>query len=100
MSIESDESELHPDEMAAISALSTTDIEAIDSAVLSACSQHWRKVAYVVSMAMDAYPDSYIEIPDIYYGDRIRHLVAAGLLETQGDLARMRFSEVRLTPPP
>jgi hypothetical protein len=72
------------------------DIDAIDRAILAQCESHWRKVAYVVSVAMEAYPDRYFEIPDIYYGARVRELVTSGRLDAKGNLARMRFSEVRL----
>ncbi|WEK97612.1 DUF3658 domain-containing protein [Xanthomonas oryzae] len=46
---------------------------------------------------MDAYPDAYCDIPDIFYAQRIRYLVSAGHLEASGNLNRMRFSEVRLS---
>ena len=39
------------------------------------------------------------EIPrvvDLFYGERVRVLIAPGLLEIQGDPRRMRFSAVRL----
>jgi len=36
-------------------------------------------------------------IPDIYYANRVRALVEAGRLESQGNLDYMRFSEVRLS---
>ena len=39
-----------------------------------------------------AFPD----VPDIYYAQRVRHLVEVGKLESQGDLHYMRYSEVRL----
>jgi hypothetical protein len=35
-------------------------------------------------------------LPDVYLSQRVRELVESGLLENQGNLARMRFSEVRL----
>ena len=35
-------------------------------------------------------------IPDIYYAQRVRRLVAVGELESQGNLEYMRYSEVRL----
>ena len=46
---------------------------------------------------MDAYPDQYLDIPDVFYSQRIRELVSGGQLQAQGNLHRMRFSEVRLT---
>lgn len=54
----------------------------------------------VVAIAMDAYPDQYYDIPAIFYGQRVRELVATGQLEAQGNLRRMRFSEVRLKSAP
>ncbi len=45
---------------------------------------------------MDAYPDQYYDVPDVFYSQRLRDLVSAGHLEAQGNLYRMRFSEVRL----
>jgi hypothetical protein len=57
----------------------------------------WRKVALVVAVAMDAYSDQYHDIPDVFYGQRVRDLVSSGHLAAQGNLRRMRFSEVRLT---
>ena len=88
--------EFDPDDIAAISALSSASIEAIDKAILSACTHHWQKVAYVVAVAMDVHPDNYTDIPDIYYAERVRRLVSRGFLEGQGNLASMRFSEVRV----
>ena len=35
-------------------------------------------------------------VPDAYYSRRIIKLVNDGLLDAQGDLREMRFSEVRL----
>ena len=34
-------------------------------------------------------------IPDVFYGMRVRKLVEDGVLGSQGNLARMRLSEVR-----
>lgn len=93
---EQDDPELDEEEEAAVAALSPSDIDAIDQAILSLCEVHWRKVAYVVGFAMDVHPDRYLDIPDYYYGMRVRALVEAGVLEAQGNLRRMRFSEVRL----
>jgi hypothetical protein len=35
-------------------------------------------------------------IPDLFYAQHIRHLIATGQLESQGNTTSMRFSEVRL----
>ena len=83
------------EEQRAIEALSASDIEAIDFALLSRSSGHWQKTAMLVVGAMYAYPDKFEEIPDYFYGQRISALVDAGLLEASGDLSDLRHSEVR-----
>jgi hypothetical protein len=45
---------------------------------------------------MSKSPDRINGIPDIFYSQRIRELVEKKLLESQGDLQFMRYSEVRL----
>lgn len=94
--METRDPEFGAEDRIAISALTPLDVEAIDQAILSHCEAQWRKVAYVVVMAMNAHPDTYLDIPDAYYATRVRELVAEGLIEAQGDLRRIRFSEVRL----
>lgn len=93
---EQDDADFDDEDVAAIAVLKEADIEAIDHAILAQCESQWRKVASVVSAAMEVHPDRYFDIPDIYYSERVRHLVAAGRLDAQGNMARMRFSEVRL----
>lgn len=84
------------EDLLAVSALTEEDIAAIDDAILAEASIHWGKVAMVVIKAMDAYPDKYLDIPDSFYGQRVRQLVLSGKLQSQGNLCRMRFSEVCL----
>ena len=80
----------------AVSVLTDEDIAAIDLAILAETRNHWQKVAMVVVKAMDAYPDKYLDIPNSFYGRRVRELALAGKLVSQGNLCRMRFSEVCL----
>ncbi len=87
---------LDDDEIRAILALTDADIKAIDEAILSQLSVHWQKTALVVSVAMDAYPEKYFDIPDLFYGERVVALFAKGLIEANGNLRRMRSSEVRM----
>lgn len=91
-----------PDEAALgrIAALRPEQIQAIDAVLMSVCDDRWRKVAYVVDRAMGGIPDRVPGIPDGFYAARVCGLVARGLLESQGDLARMRYSEVRLAMKP
>ena len=53
----------------------------------------------VVGLTMSSLQSHVPGLPDVFYGMRVRKLVEDGLLESQGNLARMRFSEVRLPPP-
>ncbi len=76
--------------------LNETDIKKIDEVLLSNACQYWRKVARVVGTTMTELPERIPGIPDVYYSQRIQHLVEKGKLESQGNLAYMRYSEVRL----
>ncbi|MEI2431208.1 DUF3658 domain-containing protein [Lysobacter yananisis] len=87
-----------PDENALklIAVLRPGQIQGIDTALLNACDHRWRKVAWVVGTVMDNMPDRVPGIPDSFYAKRVAEMVATGRLEAQGDLSRMRYSEVRL----
>ena len=39
--------------------------------------------------------NQYQGIPDIYFSQRVRKMVLGGTLESQGNIDRMRYSEVR-----
>jgi hypothetical protein len=86
---------LDDDDLLAIGALTDVDVAAIDQAILSMLSAHWQKTALVVSRAMYAYPDRYDDIPDVFYGQRVVELASKGLLDANGNLRRLRFSEIR-----
>src|SRR5437899_3018654 len=70
----------------------------IDDALLAKATPQFQKVARIIVEMMRSFPDR-PGIPDVYYAQRIAKLVNAGLLESQGNLRRMRFSEVRLPSP-
>lgn len=78
--------------------LTQQQVSEIDSALLSQASPQWRKVARVVCSAMLQLKGRYVGIPDVYYAKRVAELVSSGVFESQGNLRRMRFSEVRLRP--
>ena len=80
-----------------IDKLTAEHIRLIDEAILENASTQWRKVARVIGSAMPASEDSVPRVPDLFYAERVRHLVAAGKLESQGNLEYMRSSEVRLS---
>jgi hypothetical protein len=85
---------LTAEEKARVAKLREEEIEAIDQALLSSVSYGWRKVAMVVGMAMDE--RRWPGIPDVFYAQRVCRLAKNGHLESQGNLAYLRFSEVRL----
>ena len=88
--------ELTPEQRSQVEALAAADVKAIDEALLIASSQTWRKVALVVGSAMQSLSERYPGVPDVYFSERVRALVGSGKLSSQGNLLRMRFSEVRL----
>ena len=89
--------ELSDHERELVARLTTEDLAAIDEALLHRAAQHWRKVAALVANALEEMEHRLPDLPDVYYAQRVRQLVEAGVLESQGNLARMRSSEVRLT---
>jgi hypothetical protein len=79
-----------------VAKLSAEEVAAIDNALLAQIGDRWRKVAMVVAMVMSSdEAGRRLRIPDIYYATRVREFARAGLIESQGNLRRMRFSEVR-----
>jgi hypothetical protein len=74
-------------------------VRRIDDALLATAKHRFQKVARIIVEVMQSFSDRPSGIPDVYYAQRIAKLVEAGLLESQGNLRRMRFSEVRLPSP-
>ena len=87
---------LSPEESARVAELTERDIRNIDEALMAEAAPRWRKVARLVGGAMSHQPTRIDGIPDIFYAQRVRHLVERGLLESFGDLRFMGWSEVRL----
>jgi pimeloyl-[acyl-carrier protein] methyl ester esterase len=79
-----------------VSKLTQEDLWDIDREILMQSARSWRKVARIVGQAIDKLSARIPDVPDIYYAQRVRHLVEIGKLESQGDLHYMRYSEVRL----
>jgi hypothetical protein len=86
---------LNTEQSLRVSRLTQEDLWEMDRVLLSQASHHWRKVARIVGMTIGELSDRFPNVPDIYYAQRVRHLVEVGKLESQGNLAYMRFSEVR-----
>lgn len=74
-----------------------TDSE-IDGAVMASVGPRWDKVAMVVILAAEKLYGKSAAGDDEHkiIGARIEILVENGRLEAQGDIARWRFSEIRL----
>lgn len=88
---------MNADQQARADALTPDQLEAIDRELLRASDVQWRKVARVVGTVMTSKWSGKPErIADVFYAQRVARLVRLGRLEAHGDLARMRFSEVRL----
>lgn len=79
-----------------VNKLMASEVENIDEALLSNISSYWKKVASVVGATMMDLENRVEGIPDVYYANRIIYLAEKGLIESQGNLRRMRFSEIRL----
>jgi hypothetical protein len=86
---------LTPEEQAKVSALTAEQLQTIDAALLVYVVPSWRKVARVVGSAMMDLDGKIEDIPDIFYAERVRELVRSGIIESQGNLMFMRYSEVR-----
>ena len=97
--MEDEESEfgapLDAEETATVEALTPEDILAIDDALLDATSPIWSKVAMVLAKQLKVRPGVPDDVPLEFYWSRLCNLVARGDLESQGNLRRARFSEVR-----
>lgn len=79
-----------------VSKLTVEEIQAIDEALMRNADVQWRKVARVVGSAMGQVQNRIPDVMDLYYAQRLRRLVESGLLESQGNIDFMRFSEVRI----
>ena len=87
---------LTPEQRTKVAQLTEAEIRVIDEALISNVHQPWRKIAMVVALTMSHFQNRFSGIPDLFYAERLRKLVQDGRLESQGDLAYMRFSEIRL----
>ena len=87
---------LSPTEARRASQLSAEQLAAIDRVLLAHASERSRKVSRVVAAAMADPSCQGLDLPDVFFASRIRALVALGTLTAHGDLAFMRYSEVRL----
>ncbi len=84
------------EQRAVADSLSAEMVAMIDAALLSHAKATERKVAMVVGMTMGDPAVRVPGLPDLFYAERVKALVAKGLLVAEGNLDYMRYSEVRL----
>ena len=87
---------MSPEQAAVAASLSSEMIGRIDAALLSHAKHHERKVAMIVGLTMRDRSVRVPGLPDLYYAERVKALVAKGDLVAEGNLDYMRYSEVRL----
>ncbi|HSS65738.1 MAG TPA: DUF3658 domain-containing protein [Gammaproteobacteria bacterium] len=85
-----------PKQAAVAASLSPEFVQRIDHALLSHARTSNRKVAMLVGLTMSDPSLRVSGLPDIFYAERVKELVARGLLIAEGNLEYMRYSEVRL----
>jgi hypothetical protein len=93
---ESPDPSLTPEQFRVALALSPEIVRRIDAQILSHSRPSPRKVALIVALTMDEFSSEAKDLPDVYYASRVKSLVQSGALVAQGDLSRMRYSEVWL----
>lgn len=77
--------------------IASAPITYFDGAVLSWVKGEWQKSARVIGEVMgEAWSSNYIQVGDWVYFSRLQKLAEAGVVESRGDMSKMRFSEVRL----
>lgn len=85
-----------PAETALADRLGPEGIREIDEAILHASAARFLKVARIVIDSLDAVGSSWRDEPTVHlHVRRVIALAKAGRLESQGDLHRPRWSEVR-----
>ena len=90
--------DLTPEQRLQVAQLTDTDIREVDDSLYSMTDYRWRKTAFVIARTMLDSRCREKDLADIFYAMRIRHLVAMGVLESQGHPDRMRYCEVRRHP--
>ena len=85
-----------PDEEAQARSLTAAELQRIDAVLLSHTTDRRKKVAMVVFETMRELSGEFPHLPDVFYGHRVKHLAESGMVESAGNLDRMRFSEIQL----
>jgi hypothetical protein len=86
---------LTPEQRRMVDQLSESQIREIDQALLSNASDAWSQVTRLVLTTMIEL-DNGRGLPNIYFAQRVAHLVREGILESKGDPTDLQSGEVRL----
>jgi len=84
-----------PFRIARTDGLHSAPITCFDKLVLSCVRNKWLKSARVIGDAL-VKDEEFMQAGDLVLFARLRKLVEQGIVESQGDMSQMRFSEVRL----
>ena len=76
--------------------LTREQLYGIDCALLRHVADDWRKVAAVISRALQQETIRSFGLPEAFYAQRVRALVEGGYLQSQGNLWYAAHSLVRL----
>jgi hypothetical protein len=87
---------LSPEEARIAGSLTAEFVERIDAELLKHARSEGRKIAMLVGLAMGNPFVRVPELPDLYYAERIRLLIAKGSLIAEGSTNSMGRCEVRL----
>lgn len=89
------DTDLCDEEMVAVAALSDAQVARVDEAIVRNTGPAWQTVARVIGHALVDLQDQAPVPPLGYFARRVRHLAAAGLLQSSGDLDFVRLSRIR-----
>ena len=87
---------LSSEQISIVESLTKAELLAIDDALISNVSTHWRKISRVVGTTITESPIPKLRLPDVFFAERIRELAINGRLEYRGYLENMRYCEIRL----
>ncbi len=89
--------ELTPKELGCYRSMSQSQRDEIDETIFTHVADHWKKVAWVAVQTHEVLESRFPEFSINFYAERIGYLADRGRLNSKGNVAYMRFSEVRST---
>ena len=90
-----DDPPLSTDQQDRVNQLNAKELQKIDETLIGNTGSSWRKVALVIGTTIIDLEATFRGIPDVFYAQRIKTLVERGTIQSQGNLDRMRYSEIR-----